>query len=140
VKFFTCPKKEDHVTPFGKEIRKLRNEAEPRIFMSKMAKDLGKLPSYLSDVELGEKPLSEEFAKAIIAYLKNHSALKNKRVDADYLQALADRSRRTVNVEALKESERETLVAFARRLPNLPATKRAKLNEKFEEWLNDSNE
>ena len=128
------------MTPFGKEIRRLRNEAEPRIFMSKMAKDLGKLPSYLSDVELGEKPLSEDFAKTIIEYLKNHPALKNKRVDVRLLQSLADRSRRNINVEALQEKEREMFAAFARRLPHLPAPKRAKLNQKFEEWLTDKDD
>jgi hypothetical protein len=128
------------VTPFGKEIRRLRNEAEPRIFMSKMAKDLGKLPSYLSDVELGEKPLSEDFAKSIIEYLKNHPALKKARVDVRLLQSLADRSRRNINVEALQERERELFVAFARRLPDLPALKRAKLNQKFEEWLTDKDD
>jgi transcriptional regulator with XRE-family HTH domain len=130
------------VTPFGKAIRKLRIEAEPKITMSAMAKDLGKLPSYLSDVELGEKQLSDEFAREIIAYLRNHPYFKKYKqlVDEDYLLRLADRTRRTVDVQKLEDREREAVATFARRLPTLPAPKRAQIKKKLEDVLNDMEE
>lgn len=130
------------MTPFGKAIRMLRIQAEPRITMSAMAKALEKLPSYLSDVELGEKPLSDEFAKAIIAYLRNHPYFKKHKhlVDEDYLLRLADRTRRTVDVQKLEDREREMVATFARRLPTLPADKRTQLKQKFEDWLSDMEE
>jgi hypothetical protein len=130
------------VTPFGKAIRKLRIEAEPKIKMGDMARDLGKLPSYLSDVELGEKQLSDEFAKAIIAYLRNHPYFKKHKehVDENYLLRLADRTRRTVDVKSLEDREREVVATFARRLPTLPPQKRAQIKKKLDDVLNEMEE
>ena len=126
------------MTPFGKEIRKLRIDAD--ITMSDMAKGLGKLPSYLSAVELGDKPLSDEFAKAIIGYLQTLPYFRKHRLDTEYLLRVADRTRRTVDVHALQDRDRETVAAFARRLPGLSAQKRATVNKKLEEWLSDKEE
>lgn len=121
------------MTPFGKEIRKLRIDAD--ITMSDMAKGLGKLPSYLSAVELGDKPLSEEFAKAIIGYLRGLPYFRKHRLDEDYLLRLADRTRRTIDVQTLHDRDREVVAAFARRLPHMSAQKRATISKKLEELL-----
>lgn len=126
------------MTPFGKEIRKLRIDAD--ITMSEMAKGLGKLPSYLSAVEIGDKPLSDEFAKAMIGYLRELPYFRKHRLDEGHLFRLADRTRRTVNVQALQDRDREVVAAFARRLPSMSADKRANVNKKLEEWLSDKEE
>jgi hypothetical protein len=108
-----------------------------------MAEALGKLPSYVSAVELGGKhgkPLSDAYVKAVIAYLKTVPYFRKHRLDEDYLWRLADRTRRSVDVEDLHEHERETMAVFARRLPSLPAQKRAVINKKFEDLLDDQEE
>jgi transcriptional regulator with XRE-family HTH domain len=122
-------------TPFGKQIRKLRIDANIRL--GDMAEALGKQPSFVSDVELGARPLSNEYVGAVIEYLKTLPYFRKHRLDVDYLQRLADRTRRTVDVEALPEDDRAAVAGFARRLPNLPAQKREAVKKKLEQWLGD---
>lgn len=123
------------MTPFGREIRKLRIDAD--VTMGEMAVALGKKPSYMSAVELGDKPLSEELAASIIGYLKSLPYFKHNKLNERLLMRLADRSRKTVNVQALPERSRESVAAFARRLPELSERRQAILNQKLEEILSE---
>jgi len=124
------------MTPFGREIRKLRIDAD--VTMGEMAKQLGKKPSYMSAVELGDKPLSDDLARSIIGYLKSLPYFKHHRLDERYLMRLADRSRNTINVQELPERTRENVAAFARRLPELTKSKQAILNQRLEEILSEA--
>ncbi len=99
------------MTPFGREIRKLRIDAD--VTMGEMAKQLGKKPSYMSAVELGDKPLSDDLARSIIGYLKSLPYFKHHRLDERYLMRLADRSRNTINVQELPERKGQWLSRFA---------------------------
>jgi transcriptional regulator with XRE-family HTH domain len=121
------------VTLFGKEIRKMRLDAD--VTLSDMAEALDKKASYLSAVELGDKPLSEQLVKDIIKYFRSLPYFRQHRFDEDYVLRLADRTRRIVPVEHLKESEKEAVAAFARRLPELSDPARAAFTKKLEELL-----
>jgi transcriptional regulator with XRE-family HTH domain len=125
------------VTPFGKEIRKLRIDAD--ITLSDMAKGLKKkrTPSYLSAVELGDKPLSDDLVEDIIEYLRALSHFRKHKLDADYLRRVADRTKKTLDIANLNDAEKEAVVGFARRLPALSERKRALLTQKVEEWIGD---
>jgi transcriptional regulator with XRE-family HTH domain len=123
------------MTPFGREIRKIRIDAD--LTLGEMAVALGKKPSYLSAVELGDKPLSEDLTTAIIGFLKGLPYFKQHRLDERSLMRLADRTRKTVNVQALPERSRENIAAFARRLPELSARKQTILNERLEKILSE---
>jgi transcriptional regulator with XRE-family HTH domain len=123
------------MTPFGREIRKIRIDAD--LTLGEMAVALGKKPSYMSAVELGDKPLSEELTMAIIGYFKSLPYFKHHRLDERLLMRLADRTRKTVNVQALPDRCRENVAAFARRLPGLSARKQTILNEKLEQILSE---
>lgn len=126
------------MTPFGREIRKIRIDAD--LTLGEMALALGKKPSYLSAVELGDKPLSEEFAMSIIAFLKRHPYFKQHRLEEKHLMRLADSTRKTVNVGHLPARSRENVAAFARRLPGLSARKQTVLNEALEKILSEVEE
>lgn len=123
------------MTPFGKEIRKVRIDAD--ITMSELAMAIEKTPAYLSAVELGDKPLSDALVQDIIKYLRTLPYFREHRLDADFLRRLADRTRRTVDVKHLKESEKEAVAGFARRLPGMSEQKRAALTKKVEEWMSE---
>lgn len=123
------------MTPFGKEVRKMRIDAD--ITMSAMAQGLGKTPSYLSAVELGEKPLSEEFANAIVKYLANLTYFRKNPFDRNYLLRLADRSRHSVSVGALVAEDKEMVAAFARRLPKMPDARRAEVRRVLDDLLKE---
>lgn len=123
------------MTPFGKEIRKIRIDAD--ITMSDMAAAIEKTPAYLSAVELGDKPLSDALVQDIIKYLRTLPYFREHRLDADFLLRLADRTRRTVDVQHLEDSEKEAVAGFARRLPGMSEQKRAALTRKVEEWMSE---
>ena len=126
------------MTPFGKEIRKRRIDAD--ITLSDMAKALDVPPSYLSAVELGDKPLSEALAKRIIDYLQSLPYFREHQLDVDYLIRVADRTRKTVAVDmkVLEDNQKEVVAAFARKLPTLTIQQRASITQKLEEWMKDT--
>lgn len=125
------------MTPFGKEIRKLRIDAD--ITLSDMANGLKnkRTPSYLSAVELGDKPLADDLVEEVIEYLRALLYFRTHKLDAGYLRRLADRTKKAVDVAHLNEPEKEAVAGFARRLPALSEKKRAILTQKVEEWISD---
>lgn len=125
------------MTPFGKEIRKLRIDAD--ITLNDMAKGLERkrTASYLSAVELGDKPLSDDLVEEIINYLRALPYFHTHKLDADFLRRVADRTKKAVDVAHLQAPEKEAVAGFARRLPELSAKKRALLTQKVEQWLSE---
>ena len=123
------------MTPFGKEIRKLRIDAD--ITLSDMADGIRKTPSYLSAVELGDKPLSDALVENIIDYLRTLPYFRTHKLDASFLRRLADRTKKAVGIAHLNDQEKEAVAGFARRLPGLSEKKRAMLTQKVEEWISD---
>jgi transcriptional regulator with XRE-family HTH domain len=113
------------LTPFGKQARKYRIDAD--ITLSDMAEALKVKPSYLSAVETGRKPLSDELVRKAVAYFKSI------KINADDLFALADRTRKALSLENLEEDEREEVAAFARRLPDLSRSRRREVILKLRE-------
>lgn len=121
------------MTPFGKAVRKLRIDAD--ITLSDMAKALRKTPSYLSAVELGDKSLNDELVRATIGYLKSLPYFRQHPLDEAALYQFADSRKRSLNMEALEDREREAVAAFARRLPTLSDTQRAAVTKKLADWM-----
>lgn len=113
------------ITPFGKQVRKFRIDAD--LTLSDMAEELDMFPAYLSAVETGRKPLNDELVRRCIRYFRRHG------IDASNLLTLADRARKQVNVERLDEDERAAFAALARKLPQLPKSKRREMIERIVE-------
>lgn len=111
------------ITPFGKQVRKYRIDAD--VTLSDMAEELDLYPSYLSAVETGRKALNEDLVRRCVAYFRKQG------IDATNLLALADRRRMEVSVEHLEENERAAFAALARKLPTLPKSKRRQMIEKI---------
>jgi len=101
------------LTPFGKELRKLRIDREMRL--GEMAKLLEVSAAFLSAVETGKKGVPEAMVSEIGKALK----LKNEQMAR--LKQAAAASVISVRIE-LREADieaRELAVGFARRFPDL---------------------
>jgi HTH-type transcriptional regulator, competence development regulator len=110
-------------TPFGKQVRKHRIDANT--LLSHMAAVLKVSPAYLSAVEMGRKPAHDELVRKAVAYFRS------LKIDASDLFALADRTRKEIDVARLKEDERVEFAAFARRLTSMPPPKRQEAIKKL---------
>jgi transcriptional regulator with XRE-family HTH domain len=104
------------LTPFGKQVRTYRLDAN--VTLSDMAHALKVTPAYLSAVETGRKPPNDELVRRIVAYLQTLNT------DAHGLFALAHVNGKELPLDDLDEDERQAVVAFARRLPDLPRSQR----------------
>jgi len=101
------------LTPFGKELRKLRIDREMRL--GEMAKLLQVSAAFLSAVETGKKSVPEAMVGEI------GKALKLKSEQVARLKQAAAASVISVRIE-LREADieaRELAVGFARRFPDL---------------------
>jgi transcriptional regulator with XRE-family HTH domain len=101
------------LTPFGKELRKLRIDREMRL--GEMAKLLEVSAAFLSAVETGKKSVPEAMVSEI------GKALKLKSEQVARLKQAAAASVISVRIE-LREADteaRELAVGFARRFPDL---------------------
>ena len=123
--FFNHVMEDDHmpITPFGKQVRKYRIDAD--LTLSDMAEELDVSPAYLSAIETGRKPLNDELVRRCVGYFRKHN------IDAAVLLRLADLRRKQVSVAHLEEDERAAFAALARKLPELPKSKRRQLLEKI---------
>ena len=99
------------MTPFGIANRKLRLDKGLRLL--DLAKKLELSSSYISAVETGRKPIPPRYVALIVR------ALDLNEEEARELQRAADRSKKIVEIEDLKGSDRELVAAFARRLDHL---------------------
>jgi transcriptional regulator with XRE-family HTH domain len=109
------------LTPFGKQVRKLRIDAD--VTLKEMADALGVSSAYLSGVETGDRPLSENMVQKAVGFFSGRG------IAATELRSIGDRMRTSVSVEALGEEEREVVAEFARRLPGLSEGSRLKIED-----------
>jgi transcriptional regulator with XRE-family HTH domain len=100
------------LTPFGKTIRKFRNEKGLRLL--DLAERLKVSPAYVSGIETGRKPIPDSYVTSAIR------ALDLSPAQAKELRHSADLTRKEVRVDHLSEEQRELVAAFARRLDGAP--------------------
>jgi len=101
------------LTPFGKELRKLRIDRE--LTLGDLAKQLDVSAAFLSAVETGRKKVPEGMVKDIAAKLKLSGA------DLTRLKEAAEGSPVTVRIElsGADTQSRKLAVAFARQFKSL---------------------
>src|SRR5260221_535785 len=100
------------LTPFGKALRQLRTKYDMRLL--DLANALGVSSAYVSAVETGRKPIPDGFVAQVGRAMP---------IDADELRVLrrtADRTKKEIKVDSLRDEQRELLAAFARKLDDVP--------------------
>lgn len=117
------------LTPFGLCVRKLRLEAGCRL--KDMADFIGCSSAYLSAVEVGKRPVSDDIVHKAITFFEERGIHENNQI----IEA-ADKSRDSLNVNTLSLDERGVLAAFARRMPEADDAKRTEMMRKLEGILN----
>lgn len=105
------------LTPFGKELRKLRIDQNKTL--KDMADYVGVTSAFLSSVETGRKRATDDLIIKASEFLN---------VDTSVQRALKDAAWRSANeykfdVTNVKESTRETVAMFARNFSDLPDEK-----------------
>lgn len=107
------------LTPFGKEIRKLRIERGET--MMEMANRIQKSPSYLSSVETGRKSIPATLINQIVqTYGLDDRA-------AQRLQDAANASASVFKIAPTEEKDQELVAAFARKFDSLTDEQRKQL-------------
>jgi len=99
------------ITEYGKLIREIRESLGKSL--RQMAIAIGYSATYLSAVEMGDRPITADFMEKVIGFLRKH------RVDTKGITkvcAAADRTRRSVDVSSLDAEGRAKVAAFARKL------------------------
>jgi len=109
------------LTTFGKEVRKLRIDYGIRT--KEMAESLGVSPSYLSAMETGRKPLTDNFITTVTSFFKT------KGVDASHLKQAAELSKDRFTIHVEKHEDRALVAAFARRFPGLSEEDRKQIEK-----------
>jgi transcriptional regulator with XRE-family HTH domain len=100
------------LTPFGKVLRQLRTKYDMRLL--DLANALGVSSAYVSAVETGRKPIPDGFVAQVGRAMP---------IDADELRLVrraADRTKKEIKVDSLRDEQRELLAAFARKLDDVP--------------------
>lgn len=101
------------LTPFGKIVRMLRIKYD--FFLKDMADAMDVTPSYISAIELGNKPLSHNFVLQTIKFFKQNNVLTSE--EEKELLASEHASKRVyARIDGLTLEQRDAVVAFARRL------------------------
>lgn len=116
------------LTPFGLCVRKLRLEVGCRL--KDMADHIGCSSAYLSAIEVGKRPITDEVATKTITFFQSRGLNECRKI-----QEAVDQSRNAVNVDQLDFTERSMLAAFARRIPEAAPQKRAEMLKKLESLL-----
>lgn len=109
------------VTEYGKVVRQFRDDVDASL--RQMAEEIGFSSTYVSAVELGEKPLTDEMVEKVIGFFRRR---KKKTIDFAQLRAAVDRTRRTLDVSDLDGAARSAVAAFARKLQDLDVQAREK--------------
>jgi len=101
------------LTEFGRECRKLRIDNNE--LLADMANKLNVSASFLSAIENGKKNIPNSFLEDLIRVYDLDSALERKMREA------ADRSISQIKIEmkAMEQSDRDLVMAFARKFENL---------------------
>ncbi len=119
------------LTPFGLCVRKLRLETGCRL--KDMADSIGCSSAYLSAVEIGKKPISDDVIEGAIEFFKELKVAGAEKIIRDE----AAKTRTTLDVNTLSHDERGVLAAFARRMPSSNQEKRSEILSKLNELLNE---
>lgn len=111
------------VTAFGKFLRRLRIDHE--MLLKDMADKLGVSSAYLSSLELGKKPIPNNFDQKII----DTFSIKNG--EADELRQAASISQPSVKIDLVGKTtgDREMVMSFARRYESLSEENKQKLKK-----------
>ena len=109
------------ITAYGKVVRQFR--ADAKVSLRQMAEEIGLSPTYISAVEVGEKPVTDDLLSKVVNFFKGKG---KKARDFVHLQAAVDRTRRIVDVSALDDSGRLAVAAFARKWDELDRQEREK--------------
>ena len=100
-------------TPFGKEIRKMR--IDRTLSLREMAQSLEVTSAYLSAVETGRRPITDNLFKAVVDFFQaTESELETLKKARD-----ASATDVTFSLNHASDSAKETMVAFARSFKNL---------------------
>jgi transcriptional regulator with XRE-family HTH domain len=107
------------LTALGKALRKLRIERD--LLLRDMADALGVSSAFLSAVETGRKKAPSDFIEKIC---KAYNLLKEER---QILHEAAENSLTEVSMKMRTEKDRELVLAFAKKFPNLNENERRAL-------------
>lgn len=111
------------ITPFGKELRKIRIDRS--LSLRDMAEALDVSSAYLSAVENGKRPITDKTFNAILAYLNTDEATVSALKKARELSARTV----TLSLEAANDTAKETLLAFARNFNSLSNEEIARIQQ-----------
>ncbi|MFO1125735.1 MAG: XRE family transcriptional regulator [Methylocystis sp.] len=100
------------LSPFGKELRKIRIDKGLRLF--DLATRLGISTAFLSAIETGRKPIPDGFV------VKISGAIDLSLGELKELRAAAEKTKREIRLDKLKDEDRQLVAAFARRIDELP--------------------
>lgn len=113
------------VSAFGKELRHIRIDKDWRLY--DMAEKLGVSSAYLSAVELGNKPVSDDLLKNVKSLVEVDSEL-SKRLEVAAMDSLKQVS---IRVKERSEGDKSLVLAFARRLDSLSVEQKRKIFEEL---------
>ncbi len=107
------------LTPFGKEIRKIRIDNDMKL--SEMAEKIDVTPTFLTAVETGRKSVPRNFPERVVRALGGDQAMM------DVLTSAAELSRNVYKVvtgRGSNDRDREVAALFARQFPDMPDAKK----------------
>ena len=113
------------ITEFGRANRELRDKAA--ISLRGMAIEIGYSAAYVSAVETGEKPITEELLERVANFFRGRGG-KNSEINALY--AAATRTRKTIDVSNLDGDTRQVVAVFAKKLSDMDRTARERFLKK----------
>lgn len=105
----------NHLTTFGREVRKLRIDRE--MYLADLAENLGMSPAYLSNIEAGRKAIPQDLPDRI------SKAMELPPQEAKRLREAAEMSAKEVKLKPKTEHQADFAAALARRFDNLTPEK-----------------
>ncbi len=109
------------IPEYGALIREIRGQLH--ISLRQMADAVGYSATYLSALEMGERPMTDEFLGVVMGYLRKKGL---PAMEVAKVCAAADRIRRTVDVGNLDGEGRHAVAAFARKWDDMGRDAREK--------------
>jgi transcriptional regulator with XRE-family HTH domain len=113
-----------NLTPFGRELRKIRVDHSMRLY--DVAKALDVTPSFISAIEVGRKPIPEYF----VYTLKTKLGLSE--IEVQKLTKAADLSKSSFVIDAESPESRVLAAAVSRKINSLTPGKIAEILKFFE--------
>lgn len=115
------------LTPFGKELRKLRIDQNKTL--KDMAEYANVTSAYLSAVETGKKKITNDLIEKVVAFLNADKTIVEKLKDA----AWNSMQEFKLDVSGKNETTRETVAMFARNFSELPDEKLKQIKQLLED-------